>query len=196
MRQTGKEDANRELSRERLATGKFLNLQAIHWRDAQGTERLWESAARNGECGAVLLIAWLMPSERLLLISQHRPPAQGLVIEFPAGLIDGSELPENAALRELREETGYHGRVVRLLPAAYNSPGLSSERTHLAFVEIDETRPENRSPTPGLGEDEEISLLLLGRTEVPGFLARSEDSGLQFDSKVLAYLAGLAQERR
>ncbi|MDD5261439.1 MAG: NUDIX hydrolase [Methylacidiphilales bacterium] len=194
MSSTGKNDPSRELSRETLASGRFLNLQSIRWKDARGSERVWEMAARNGECRAVLLISWLMPSNRLLLISQYRPPAQGLVIEFPAGLIDGSETPEIAALRELKEETGYHGRVVRLLPAGYNTPGLSSERTHVVLVEIDETLPENIYPVPGLGEDEEISVLLLRRAEVPDYLARAMDSGLQFDSKVLAYLAGLVSE--
>ena len=36
-----------------------------------------------------------------------------MVIEFPAGLVDPNETLEESALRELKEETGYLGEVVR-----------------------------------------------------------------------------------
>lgn len=185
------ENPGREVSRETLATGQVLNLQAIRWRDAIGTERVWEMAARNGDHRAVLLIAWLRPSDRLVLISQYRPPANGTVIEFPAGLIDGSETPVEAARRELREETGYRGRVVRCFPASYNTPGLSSERTHVAMVEIDETSAENQHAMPHPDDEKEIDVVLVSRREIADFLARAEADGVQFDSKVIAYLTAL-----
>lgn len=48
----------------------------------------------------------------LLLEKQFRAPAEKVVIEFPAGLVDEGETPEQAALRELKEETGYSGEIV------------------------------------------------------------------------------------
>jgi 8-oxo-dGTP pyrophosphatase MutT (NUDIX family) len=184
----------REVSRQTLAAGRVLNLQAIRWRDATGTERVWEMAARNGDHRAVLLIAWLQPSDRLVLVSQYRPPANGTVIEFPAGLIDGSETPDEAARRELHEETGYRGRVVRCFPASYNTPGLSSERTHVVMVEIDETSVENRNAAPRPQDEEEIEVVLVGRGQIANFLTQSEAAGVQFDSKVIAYLTALVSD--
>ena len=46
-----------------------------------------------------------------MIIVQYRPPVEAFCVEFPAGLIDEGESPEEAAVRELREETGYSGKV-------------------------------------------------------------------------------------
>lgn len=48
----------------------------------------------------------------LLLEKQFRPPTGKVVIELPAGMVDQGETPEQAAVRELKEETGYVGEVV------------------------------------------------------------------------------------
>ena len=46
-----------------------------------------------------------------MIIVQYRPPVEAFCVEFPAGLIDEGESPEQAAVRELKEETGYSGKV-------------------------------------------------------------------------------------
>ena len=52
-----------------------------------------------------------------MIIVQYRPPVEAFCVEFPAGLIDEGESPEQAAVRELKEETGYSGKVCRVLSA-------------------------------------------------------------------------------
>lgn len=47
-----------------------------------------------------------------MLEKQWRAPVDKMVIEVPAGLIDEGESAEEAAVRELREETGYIVRGV------------------------------------------------------------------------------------
>lgn len=185
----------RELSRQTLAEGRFLNLQVIHWRDAGGRERIWETAGRKGGQQAVMLITWLMPSRRLVLVRQHRPPAGGAVIEFPAGLIDAGERPEEAALRELHEETGYRGRIVRAYPAAYNTPGLSGESAHVLLIDVDETLAVNQNAVAKPDEGEHIEVILVARDELEAFLDREVAAGSLFDSKVMGYLAGLQAGR-
>lgn len=48
-----------------------------------------------------------------MLQKQFRPPVDKVCIEVPAGLVDEGETPEVCALRELKEETGYVGEVIR-----------------------------------------------------------------------------------
>ncbi len=181
-----------EISRQVLARGKFLSLEKIRWRDAHGREGDWETSSRNAGRPAALVIAWLQPSDRLLLLRQYRPPACGDVIEFPAGILDEGETAEGAAMRELLEETGYSGSIVRVFPAAYNTPGMSDERVHIVCAEIDESLPANAQPATRHEAGEEIAVIPVARHDLTAFLARETAAGMQFDSKVLAYLAAMA----
>lgn len=57
---------------------------------------------------------------RLLLIRRKNPPFEGQYA-LPGGFVDYGERMEDAALRELKEETGIEGRIVRLL-GVYSRP--------------------------------------------------------------------------
>ncbi len=57
---------------------------------------------------------WGIPKvneDEVVLVKQFRPALDAYTIEAPAGLIDENETPEEAALRELREECGYVGTI-------------------------------------------------------------------------------------
>ena len=56
----------------------------------------------------------------LLLQKQFRPPINKVVIEIPAGLVDKGETAAETAVRELREETGYHGVALEISPVMFN----------------------------------------------------------------------------
>jgi ADP-ribose pyrophosphatase len=56
----------------------------------------------------------------IILQKQYRPPLDKVVIEVPAGLIDAGETAEQAAVRELKEETGYVGVVSQTSPIMFN----------------------------------------------------------------------------
>ncbi|MDT0489863.1 NUDIX domain-containing protein [Streptomyces griseus] len=50
---------------------------------------------------------------RMLVIRFQEPDEDGPYFEIPGGGVEAGETPEEAAVRELREETGLHGRVGR-----------------------------------------------------------------------------------
>jgi 8-oxo-dGTP diphosphatase len=58
---------------------------------------------------------------RLLLIRRANEPFKGLYA-LPGGFVDAGETVEQAALRELREETGVEGRIEKLI-GVYSDPG-------------------------------------------------------------------------
>ena len=79
--------------------------------------------------GAVVLVVQPAPG-RIVLVRQFRYAANRELWEVPAGSIEPGEAPEVAALRELREETGYRAERVELLWSAYSAPGFCSELLH------------------------------------------------------------------
>ena len=116
--------------------------------------RKWDRAVRTTKesetsIDAVVILAILKndPSDpskdEIVCVRQFRPPVNGYTIELPAGLIDGNEDPSTAARREFQEETGYIGKVIKVLPASYLSPGLTNENASLVRIEVDMTLQHN-----------------------------------------------------
>ena len=62
----------------------------------------------------VAVLAVVIENEQVLLIKRAIDPGQGKWA-CPAGFVDHDEAPEDAVLRELREETNLIGKVERLL---------------------------------------------------------------------------------
>ena len=85
--------------------------------------------------GAVTIIP-MVDDDRVCLIRNFRVAVNQPLIELPAGTLEPPEPPEQAAERELREETGYRAGALRELHGFYLSPGILDERMHL-FVATD-----------------------------------------------------------
>ena len=171
---------------ETVASGRFLELQNLYYRAKDGKVHLWESVARVRSGGAVLILAKLIPSGRILLVRQFRPPAAGLVWEFPAGLLEPGESPEVTAVRELKEETGYRGRVVSCTGPAFSSPGLSSESLYIVCMEVEEAGQED--PVPEFDGMELIETAAVAPSELASFLEQAERQGDAVDAKVKIFL--------
>lgn len=149
---------------EPLTQGKWVQARKINYTDPNGVSRVWEMAVRTTRTDttgvdAVSILGVLeypdKPKE-IVVTKQFRPPCESVVVELPAGLIDPNESIENTAVRELKEETGYHGEVTRQSITLFSDPGLTNANMALVTVKIDMTDERNKAPKPELEEGEVI----------------------------------------
>ncbi|HAW60131.1 MAG TPA: ADP-ribose pyrophosphatase [Actinobacteria bacterium] len=80
--------------------------------------------------GAVGIVA-LTDENEVYLVKQYRHPTGEMLLEIPAGKLDGKEDPLGCAIRELKEETGSVCREMVKLAEFYTTPGYSDEFFHL-----------------------------------------------------------------
>lgn len=170
-----------------LGQGHWLSLHEIQYRDSEGKIRSWECVRRMGGRGAASVVATVnrMGELHIILVKQFRPPVNGCVLEFPAGLIDAREEAESTARRELAEETGWRGEVVEVGPFVLNSPGLSDERT--ASVRIAASTEEETS----FDDAEDIEVLLLPLRGLKARLLEEEKKGAHLDAKLWCFALGM-----
>jgi ADP-ribose pyrophosphatase len=74
--------------------------------------------------------------DKILLLQEYRYPVRSWQWEIPGGLIDGTESPEEAARRELKEETGYEIDQLESLGYTYTTFGVSDEKVHLFLARL------------------------------------------------------------
>lgn len=134
----------------------------------------------------------------IVLIAQFRPPLGCTCLEVPAGLVDAGETPEQAAIRELHEETGYTatGATV-VMPVCVNDPGLSDANMVAVRVRIDGDAKENLDVAPCFQDGENIETLLVPLDGLYDELLRLRGSrGWAVDARLLSLAWGLVWQTR
>lgn len=117
--------------------------------------------------GAVTILP-LVEGDQVCLIRNHRIAVGKTLVELPAGTLEPDEPPQQTAIRELQEETGYTAKRWRELPQFYMSPGILNERMHL-FV------AEGLTPgAPAREAGEQIENLLVPWSEAVAMAERGE----------------------
>ena len=113
------------------------NSQKVGWRTIvrkryqfpDGTEHDFDTIGPEGYEAAAILA--LTPDNKLVISEQYRPGPDRSMYELPGGFLDEGEQYEQAAKRELLEETGYEARRVEYLGFVYPEAYLEMKSHYL-----------------------------------------------------------------
>ena len=92
--------------------------------------------------GAVAVVP-INKENEVILVKQYRYPVDIILIEIPAGKLDGGEPPIDCAKRELKEEVGCQGGNFIHLAQVFTSPGFSNEKMDIYLVRDFEEKENN-----------------------------------------------------
>jgi nudix-type nucleoside diphosphatase, YffH/AdpP family len=112
-----------------------------------------------------------------IFLRQFRYPTHekgpGWIIEAVAGMQEPGEEPEVSLRRELLEEIGYEANLIEPIATFYVSPGGSSERIRLFYVEVSD-RGKKGQGGGLLEENEDIQTVAYSAAELDAALRRGE----------------------
>lgn len=154
-----------------------LRKYTVDYRRRDGSwQQLSREACHRGDSAVVLLYA--RQRGTVILTRQFRLPVfvnghtGGMLLEVPGGLLD-AESPAAAVRREAEEETGFRLSRADEVLAAYMSPNLVTERTHLFVAEL-ELDARVSAGGGAVAEGEDIEVVELPLDEALAMIERGE----------------------
>jgi ADP-ribose pyrophosphatase len=79
----------------------------------------------------VVIVVPFLSDDRVVMIRQYRYPLDKVLLEFPAGHVEGGEDPGLTAKRELEEETGYSAGSIDYVYRYHPSVSRSNQNVHV-----------------------------------------------------------------
>ncbi len=160
------------ISKKTLFEGRILSLD-IHEVELSGGRVGTREIIRHG--AAVAVVARRRDG-RFVFIRQFRKAMERMCFEVMAGNVDPGEAAEAAAIRELKEETGYIPDSIRFLSSIYPSMGYCTERIDIFYADVHEPGETD------FDHDENIETVLVTEEEMDTMIR----AGKVEDAKTLA----------
>jgi len=98
----------------------------------------------------------------VILVNQYRFGMDKSSLEIPGGMADLNEDPKEAAIRELKEETGYEAKEVIEIGRVESNPAIMSNHTY-TYLALD----SEKSSEQNLDGTEDIEIILKHINEIP-----------------------------
>jgi nudix-type nucleoside diphosphatase (YffH/AdpP family) len=175
-----------EIKSKRVLFDDFFKIQEVIFRflrfDGHMSRPVRRLVCERGD--AVAALVFNRDTQKVLLINQFRCPTYekgpGWIQEVVAGMLEANEQPEETLRREIVEEIGYKAGDLTYIATFYLSPGGTSERIMLYYLEVGNA--DRTSSGGGLAsEDEDIQLVELSLPE----LWMALDTGELVDAKTI-----------
>ena len=106
---------------------------------------------------------------QVVMVRQYRHGSKEVTLEIPGGLVDPGDTPEEAAARELLEETGYQAEDVVKIGMSNPNPAIFNNRCY-TFMARNVTKV--RDPKPDQTEDIEVVLIPLA--DIPELIQKGK----------------------
>lgn len=163
---------------KQITHNRFLNYFEITAVDRNGKEfpyyfssraadesGLFMRCPQKGPDGVAIFSVYGEKQDQVVLIRQFRYPLGGYVYEFPAGLVEKGETPRDAAVREIKEETGLTLSLLDPDPMFerpfFMTVGMTDENCSMVYGHC-----TGQVSTKGLEPSEELQVVLADRDEV------------------------------
>lgn len=138
---------------KKTKSGEYINHYELTYKNLEGKDKIYEMVSREdfktveeiGEkAAAVIILAF--HENKLLILKEFRMGVNRYVYNFTAGLIEAGETPEEATIREMKEETGLDVvKIYDILPPAFSCTGLTDEKTIFVIAEVEGTFAKSTS---------------------------------------------------
>ncbi|MBW4479753.1 MAG: NUDIX hydrolase [Tolypothrix brevis GSE-NOS-MK-07-07A] len=132
----------------------------------------------------IALILPITNNQEIVFVRQYRHGAGEILLELPAGGFDATdENVEIAAIRELKEETGYTAEKIIKLATLYDNPVKNTNKIHLFLAEN-----VIKSGEQNLDITEEIEVVLI---PVESVLEKITQGEISVSGSIAALFLGL-----
>jgi len=173
----------RILKREIVYNGQFIRINKKTFLAKNGKKGIWEVVERQNLYKRIVIIFALTKNKEVILEKIYRIPLEAYTIELPAGLTDkAGETEEEAAKRELLEETGYRAEKMIEVFSSVGSPGLTNgEYVYFFAPDVEQAGEIKRD------DAEEMEVFTVPLHKLVAFLLKPQ-KGIKIDDKILNVL--------